>query len=73
MPLVPTILLMLTMAVLYWFPVRRWMSRWGATPSDLSWRAQSRPPHLAIVTHSTLIRSNSARPRPASARARRRS
>jgi hypothetical protein len=32
----PTILVMLTVAVLYWFPVRRWMSRWGATPSDLS-------------------------------------
>jgi hypothetical protein len=34
--MVPTILVMLTVAVLYWFPVRRWMSRWGATPSDLS-------------------------------------
>ena len=22
-------------AVLYWFPVRRWMNRWGATPADL--------------------------------------
>jgi hypothetical protein len=27
---------MLTLAALYWFPVRRWMSRWGATPSDQS-------------------------------------
>ena len=34
--MVPTILVMLTVAVLYWFPVRRWMSRWGATPSDLT-------------------------------------
>jgi len=34
--MVPTILVILTVAVLYWFPVRRWMSRWGATPSDLS-------------------------------------
>ena len=22
--------------VLYWFPVRRWMARWGTTPSDLT-------------------------------------
>ena len=30
------LLVILTLAVLYWFPIRRWMSRWGATPSDLS-------------------------------------
>jgi hypothetical protein len=24
------------LAVLYWFPMRRWMSGWGATPSDLT-------------------------------------
>jgi hypothetical protein len=34
--MVPTLLVMLTLAVLYWFPIRRWMSRWGATPSDLT-------------------------------------
>ena len=34
--MVPTLLVILTLAVLYWFPIRRWMSRWGATPSDLS-------------------------------------
>ena len=34
--MVPTILVILTAAGLYWFPIRRWMSRWGATPSDLS-------------------------------------
>jgi hypothetical protein len=34
--MVPTLLLMLALAMLYWFPIRRWMSRWGATPSDLS-------------------------------------
>jgi hypothetical protein len=32
----PTLLVILTLAVLYWFPIRRWMSRWGTTPSDLS-------------------------------------
>ena len=34
--MVPLVFVMLTLAVLYWFPVRRWMSRWGATPSDQS-------------------------------------
>jgi hypothetical protein len=29
--MVPTLLVMLTLAVVYWFPIRRWMSRWGAT------------------------------------------
>ena len=32
--MVPT-LLVIILAVLYWFPIRRWMSRWGATPPDL--------------------------------------
>ena len=30
------LLVVLTLALLYWFPIRRWMSRWGATPSELS-------------------------------------
>jgi hypothetical protein len=30
------ILAILTLAVLYWFPIRRWVSRWGTTPSDLA-------------------------------------
>jgi hypothetical protein len=34
--MVPTLLVMLTLAVLYWFPIRRWMRGWGVTPSDLS-------------------------------------
>lgn len=34
MVLIP--LVMLTLAVLYWLPIRRWMSRWGGTPSDLT-------------------------------------
>src|SRR5579859_6140807 len=32
----PTLLVILTLAVLYWFPIRRWMSRWGTTPLDLA-------------------------------------
>jgi hypothetical protein len=34
--MVPTLLVILTFAVLYWFPIRRWMSRWGAAPSDVA-------------------------------------
>ena len=34
--MLPTLLVILTFAVLYWFPIRRWMSRWGTTPSDLT-------------------------------------
>jgi len=26
----------LTLAVVYWFPIRRWMGRWGATTPDLT-------------------------------------
>jgi hypothetical protein len=34
--MLPTLFAILTLSVLYWFPVRRWMNRWGATPSDLT-------------------------------------
>ena len=34
--MLPTLFVILTVSVLYWFPIRRWMSRWGATPSDLT-------------------------------------
>lgn len=30
------LLAVLALALLYWFPVRRWMNRWGATPFDLA-------------------------------------
>jgi hypothetical protein len=32
--MVPTLFVIFILAVLYWFPVRQWMSRWGATSSD---------------------------------------
>ena len=32
----PTLFTILALSVLYWFPVRRWMARWGTTPSDLT-------------------------------------
>jgi len=34
--MLPTLFVILMFAVLYWFPIRRWMSRWGTTPSDLT-------------------------------------
>ena len=32
--MVPTLFALLAVAVLYWFPIRRWMNHWGATPAD---------------------------------------
>jgi hypothetical protein len=34
--MVPTLLALLAAAVLYWFPIRRWMNNWGAAPPDLA-------------------------------------
>ena len=34
--MVLTLLVMLTFAVVYWFPMRRWMNQWGATSADLA-------------------------------------
>ena len=31
-----TFLVVLALVLLYWFPLRRWMNRWGAAPSDLA-------------------------------------
>ena len=31
-----TLLTSLTLAVLYWFPIRRWFGRWGTTRADLA-------------------------------------
>jgi hypothetical protein len=44
----PTLFVMLTFSMLYWFPIRRWMSRWGTTPSDLA--------RVMAVTRSSSIR-----------------
>ena len=30
----PILLVIVILAVLYWFPVRRWFSRWGTTPDE---------------------------------------
>ena len=34
--MVPTLVIALTLAVVFWFPIRRWMGRWGTTSSDLT-------------------------------------
>jgi hypothetical protein len=34
--MIPTLLITVALAVVYWFPVRRWMGRWGTTSSDLT-------------------------------------
>jgi hypothetical protein len=46
-----SLLVMLAVAVLYWFPLRRWMNRWGATPSDLT-RVMAGDVLLANPTYS---------------------
>ena len=49
--MVPTLIVILTLAVLYWFPIRRWMSRWGTAPSDLA-RAMAGDSLLVDPTYS---------------------
>jgi hypothetical protein len=34
--MLPALLVILTFGTLYWFPIRRWMSRWGTAPADLA-------------------------------------
>jgi hypothetical protein len=46
-----TLFAMLTFAALYWFPIRRWMNQWGATPSDLA-REMAGDSLLADPTYS---------------------
>jgi hypothetical protein len=49
--MLPTLLVMLTFAALYWFPIRRWMNQWGARPSDLA-RAMAGDSLLADPTYT---------------------
>ena len=46
-----TFLVILTLTVLYWFPVRRWFRRWGTTDEDLR-RVMAGDPVIANPTHS---------------------
>ena len=47
----PTLLVILTFSVLYWFPIRRWMGRWGAHSCDLA-RVMAGDLVIANPTHS---------------------
>ena len=46
-----TLLVILTLAVLYWFPLRRWFSRWGTTGDELA-RAMAGDAAIVNPTHS---------------------
>ena len=49
--MLPTLFATLTISVLYWLLIRRWMSRWGAMPSDLT-RVMTGDALLANPTYS---------------------
>jgi hypothetical protein len=34
--MLPILVVVLAFSVVYWFPIRRWMNRWGTTPSDVA-------------------------------------
>ena len=60
--MVPTLIVILAISVVYWFPLRRWMSRWGATPLDLA-RVMAGDALLADPTYSgTMAVTVDARP-----------
>jgi hypothetical protein len=52
--MLPILLVILTFGALYWFPIRRWMNQWGATPSDLA-RVMAGDSFLADPTYSGTI------------------
>jgi hypothetical protein len=57
-----TLFAVLTLSMLYWFPMRRWMSRWGAASSDLA-RVMAGDALLATPTYSgTMAVTVHARP-----------
>lgn len=49
--MIALLLVVLAVGVLYWFPVRRWFGRWGATPDDLA-RAMAGDAAIINPTHS---------------------
>src|SRR4030095_15608859 len=49
--MLPTLFVILTFSVLYWFPIRRWMNHWGATSSDVA-RVMAGDSLLADQTYS---------------------
>jgi len=56
------VVVIFALAVLYWFPVRHWMARWGTTPSDLT-RVMAGDRLIGVATYSgTLAITINARP-----------
>ena len=49
--MVPLLLMILTIAALYWFPLRRYFRRWGTTPDDLA-RVMPGDTFIVNPTHS---------------------
>jgi len=49
--MLPALFGIVSLSGLYWFPIRRWMGRWGATPFDLT-RAMAGDGLLGTVTYS---------------------
>ena len=49
--MLPTLLVILTVAVLYWFPLRRWFGRWGTTSEDRT-RVMTGDAVIVNPTHS---------------------
>lgn len=49
--MVPALVIALTLAVAYWFPIRRWMGRWGTASADLT-RAMAGDGLIADPTYS---------------------
>ena len=55
-------LLVVVLAVSYWFPIRRWFGRWGTTPADLA-RVMSGDAAIVNPTYATTLAITvSARP-----------
>jgi hypothetical protein len=60
--MVLTLLVVLTLAMLYWFPVRRWFGRWGTTREELT-RTMAGDALIARPTYSgTMAITIDARP-----------
>jgi len=60
--MLPVLLVILALALLYWFPMRRSMARWGTTPSDLT-RVMAGDALIVHPTYSgTLAVTVNARP-----------
>ena len=57
----PTLFVIFALALLYWFPVRRWMARWGTTPSDLT-RVMAGDSLIVDPTYSGTMAVVKARP-----------